>query len=70
MSKSKSELISGERSFIKGLSFIASSSGDANTSVIDVKGGKIVRIRPLHFDWKYDPKELQSLENGSPRENL
>jgi len=27
----------GEKSFIKGLSFIASSSGDANTSVVDVK---------------------------------
>jgi trimethylamine-N-oxide reductase (cytochrome c) len=45
----------GEKSVLKGLSFISSpSSGDANTSVVDVKNGKIVRIRPLHFDWKYD----------------
>ena len=21
---------------------------------VDVKDGKIVRIRPLHYDWKYD----------------
>jgi anaerobic selenocysteine-containing dehydrogenase len=54
--KSKGESTNGQQSFIKGLSFIASSSGDANTSVIDVKDGKIVRIRPLHFDWKY-PKQ-------------
>jgi anaerobic selenocysteine-containing dehydrogenase len=47
-----------EKSFLKGLSFIASSSGDANTSVVDVKNGRIVRIRPLHFDWKYDKKSF------------
>jgi len=29
---------------------------NANSSVVDVKNGKIVRIRPLHFDWKYDKK--------------
>jgi anaerobic selenocysteine-containing dehydrogenase len=44
-----------EKSCLKGLSFISSpSSGDANTSVVDVKDGRIVRIRPLHYDWKYD----------------
>ena len=47
-----------ESSFIKTIGFIASTSGDANTSVVDVKDGKIVRIRPLHFDWKYDRKEF------------
>ncbi|MBN1190108.1 MAG: molybdopterin-dependent oxidoreductase [Dehalococcoidales bacterium] len=31
---------------------------NSNSSVIDVKNGKIVRIRPLHFDWKYDKKQL------------
>jgi hypothetical protein len=45
-------------SIIKTIGFIGSSSGDANTAVIDVKNGKIVRIRPLHFDWKYDRKQL------------
>jgi trimethylamine-N-oxide reductase (cytochrome c) len=48
-----------ERSYLKGLGFISSGSGDANTSVIDVKDGKLVRIRPLHFDWKYDRKQLK-----------
>jgi trimethylamine-N-oxide reductase (cytochrome c) len=45
-----------ETSYIKSLGFISSSSGDAHTSIIDVKNGKIVRIRPLHYDWKYDSK--------------
>ncbi len=48
-----------EQSFLKGVGFIASGSGDANTSIIDVKNGKMVRIRPLHFDWKYDEKEIK-----------
>ena len=56
MPKPKSRDENSENSFIKGLSFIASSSGDANTSVVDVKNGRIVRIRPLHFDWKYDKR--------------
>jgi molybdopterin guanine dinucleotide-containing S/N-oxide reductase-like protein len=46
-----------ESSKLRGIGFIASGSGDANTSVVDVKNGKIVRIRPLHFDWKYDIKK-------------
>ena len=29
---------------------------------VDVKDGKIVRVRPFHYDWKYDMKSLQSLE--------
>ena len=31
---------------------------NANTTVVDVKNGRIVRIRPLHFDWKYDKKKF------------
>ena len=29
-----------------------------SASVIDTKNGKIVRIRPLHYDWKYDKKRF------------
>ncbi|MCL5735766.1 MAG: molybdopterin-dependent oxidoreductase [Actinobacteria bacterium] len=48
-----------EKSVLKGLSFISSpSSGDGNTSVVDVKDGRILRIRPLHFDWKYERKDF------------
>jgi anaerobic selenocysteine-containing dehydrogenase len=31
---------------------------NANSAVVDVKNGKIVRVRPLHFDWKYDKKSF------------
>jgi len=24
--------------------------------MVDVKDGKIIRIRPMHYDWKYDPR--------------
>jgi hypothetical protein len=47
-----------ETSYLKGLGFIASSSGDSNTGVIDVTNGKILRIRPLHYDWKYDSRQF------------
>ena len=31
---------------------------NANSSVADVKNGRIIRVRPLHFDWKYDKKSF------------
>ena len=47
-------------SFVKGLSFNDFEPlADGNPSVIDVKKGKIVRIRPLHYDWKYDMKQAR-----------
>jgi molybdopterin guanine dinucleotide-containing S/N-oxide reductase-like protein len=48
----------GVTTYLKGLGFIGSSSGDANTSMIDVKNGRIVRIRPLHYEWKYDKSDF------------
>jgi len=47
----------GEKSFVKDISWCGVGNG-ANTSVVDVKNGRIVRIRPLHYDWKYKPKEF------------
>jgi anaerobic selenocysteine-containing dehydrogenase len=46
-----------EKSIVKGLSLMGFGS-DGNVSVIDVKNGKMVRIRPLHYDWRYDKKEF------------
>ena len=43
----------GETSVIKGLS-LADFGINGIASRVDVRDGKIVRIRPLHFDWKYD----------------
>ncbi|MBN1189726.1 MAG: molybdopterin-dependent oxidoreductase [Dehalococcoidales bacterium] len=44
-----------EKTVVKGLSG-AGVTEDSNMVQVDVKGGKIVRIRPFHFDWKYDRK--------------
>jgi anaerobic selenocysteine-containing dehydrogenase len=51
--------VKGEKSLVKGLSLMGFSL-DGNPSVVDVNNGKIVRIRPLQFDWKYDKKSLNS----------
>jgi molybdopterin guanine dinucleotide-containing S/N-oxide reductase-like protein len=42
----------GEQSLPITLGF----SPNSNSAIVDVKNGKIVRIRPLHFDWKYEQK--------------
>ena len=31
---------------------------DQAPCAVDVKDGKIVRVRPLHYDWKYDFKDV------------
>jgi molybdopterin guanine dinucleotide-containing S/N-oxide reductase-like protein len=48
---------SNEKIVFKGTSL--SSFGDNSTvACVDVKNDKIIRIRPLHFDWKYKPEEF------------
>ena len=37
---------------------------DSNMVQVDVKNGKIVRIRPFHFDWKYDRKPWKMEARG------
>jgi len=46
-----------EKTIIKGLDFIGIAAG-SNTAEVDVKSGKIVRIRPLHYDREYKPEEF------------
>ncbi len=48
----------GEKTFYKGLGFCAYGA-DANAAAIDVSDGRIVRIRPLHYDQKYEPEEFK-----------
>jgi molybdopterin guanine dinucleotide-containing S/N-oxide reductase-like protein len=48
-----------EKSCVKDISWCGESYG-SNASVVDVKDGKIIRIRPLHYDWKYKPEEFHS----------
>ena len=52
-----SETEGAEKTFIKALGLGGVVGGGAPCAV-DVKDGKIVRIRPLHFDWKYDKKDF------------
>ena len=44
-----------ERTVVKGLSF-SGVTEDSNPVEVDFKDGKVIRIRPFHFDWKYDRK--------------
>ena len=48
-----------EKTYIKGLSWCGNEPfAGANASAVDVINGRIVRIRPFHFDWKYSPKDM------------
>jgi molybdopterin guanine dinucleotide-containing S/N-oxide reductase-like protein len=49
----------GERTLIRDLSWCGVGNG-ANASMVDVKDGKIIRIRPMHYDWKYRPEEFNA----------
>jgi molybdopterin guanine dinucleotide-containing S/N-oxide reductase-like protein len=46
-----------EKTIVKGLGFCGGAT-DANAIQVDVKNGKIIRIRPLHFDWRYKPEQF------------
>jgi molybdopterin guanine dinucleotide-containing S/N-oxide reductase-like protein len=50
-----------EASFPKGLCFSGFAT-DGNPVRVYTKNGKIVRISPLHFDWKYDRKGFNPWE--------
>ena len=57
--KNKSE--TKGKTCIKGTGL--SSFGDnSNMAAVDVKDGKLLRIRPFHYDWKYKPEEWQPWE--------
>jgi hypothetical protein len=46
-----------EKTHIKATGF-SSFGENSNVAAVDVKNGKIVRIRPFHYDWKYDTKSF------------
>jgi trimethylamine-N-oxide reductase (cytochrome c) len=33
--------------------------GGGGECAVDVKDGKVVRIRPFHYDWKYKPEQFR-----------
>ena len=61
---------SGEKTLIRDISFCGVPENGSNASMVDVKDGKIVRIRPMHYDWKYKKADLEPLEDGSPGQHL
>jgi len=44
-------------SSLRCLGFVGAAMG-GNPGVVDVANGRIIRIRPLHFDWKYAPADF------------
>ncbi len=51
---------SNEKSVVKGNSLSDFAPiADGNPTIVDIKNGKIIRMRPLHYDWKYDSKEFR-----------
>ena len=46
-----------EKTLIRDISFCGVPENGSNASMVDVKDGKILRIRPMHYDWKYDPEK-------------
>ena len=57
MKKPQTTSSSKEKSYIKGLSLHAFGQG-GGAARIDTKDGKILRIRPLHYDEQYSPEEI------------
>ncbi len=60
------------KTVIKSLS-LGGVTGGGVPCAVDVKDGKIIRIRPLHFDWKFDKKQFNNWKlnrNGKTLEPL
>ena len=50
---------SGERTLPRCLSWCGVAGNGSNAAFVDVKDGKIIRIRPMHYDWKYGPEHIK-----------
>ena len=48
----------GEKTLIKSTGLSAGCK-HSQLQLVDVKDGKIVRIRPFRYDWKYRPEEFR-----------
>ncbi len=48
---------SGEKTVIKALGLGGTQGGGAPCAV-DIQDGRVVRVRPLHYDWKYNKNDL------------
>ena len=50
-----------EETVLKALS-LGGALGGGGPCAVDVKNGKVLRIRPLHYDWKYNKEEFNPWE--------
>jgi molybdopterin guanine dinucleotide-containing S/N-oxide reductase-like protein len=55
--KNPKDPIQPDKTVIRALALAGLDRGGAPCAV-DVKDGKIIRVRPLHYDWKYDFKDV------------
>jgi len=51
----------GVKTFYKGIGLCGFGSG-SNSTEVDVKDGKVIRVRPLRYDKKYKPEEMNPWE--------
>ena len=58
-SKRKNSDIGADKQVIRGSGLIGPSDSGVPT-LIDVKDGKITRIRPLHYEMNYDKKDFNA----------
>ena len=56
--KQKNRTDTKGQTYIKGTGLSALGCG-SHVACVDVKGGKLLRIRPLHYDWKYKPSDYK-----------
>jgi molybdopterin guanine dinucleotide-containing S/N-oxide reductase-like protein len=54
--KFNSEVQNPEKTVIRALGLLGPSGG--SSCEVDIKDGKIIRIRPFRYDWKYDKKQF------------
>ena len=48
-----------EKTLVRDVSFCGvGSNNGSNAAAVDVKDNKIIRIRPLHYDWKYTREQM------------
>ncbi len=70
--KGKTVDVKPDKTVIKALA-LGGLLGGGGECVVDVKDGKAVRIRPFHYDWKYDKKNFNAWKitrNGKTLEPL
>jgi anaerobic selenocysteine-containing dehydrogenase len=58
LAKRDSKIVN-KKTCIKALSLLSETGTGGNVAVVDTKNGKIVRVRPLHYDWKYELNEIR-----------